>query len=649
VISHLAQEDSALSSNRHVFKDLFLLFLVLCTVFGWQNEASAGELQITWADNSENEDGFKIERKTGTAGTYAQIATVGANVTSYRNASLIDGTTYCYRIRAYNSAGSSPYSNEACGTVNEPFALTVAKTGTGSGTVTSAPAGIACGTDCSENYPSGTFVTLTAVPAAGSAFAGWSGDSDCSDGAVTMNGNKSCTATFQINAQTYTLSVKAIAMITSAGTGSGKVVSNPAGVDCGTTCSAYFTNGTAVTLTPLPATGSVFAGWSGDADCSDGSVTMNGNRSCTASFQIRTYVLTIGSTGTGAGKITSTPAGIDCGTTCSASFASGASVVLRATPDSGSSFDGWTGDPDCYDGSVTANGNKSCSAVFSQTVADSVGLFRAGTGEWFLRNNSNGWYGCTVDTCLGPFGEPGDIPIVGDWKGVGKTRIGVFNPPRKLWQLDVNGTGSSASCDSGNCLTLSFDAGSASEVTPVSGNWDGSGRDLVAVYEASSPRDNRKNKNRTYNGNTMSRWYLDFNGNGLWDGCHVDLCFGPFGIPGDLPVVGDWNGTGVAKIGVFDPVRGIWELDLNGNGKWDGCGVDMCLGPGLGPLSQEGHLPVVGDWNGSGTTKIGVFRPSTGEWQLDLNGNGKWDGCKVDKCISGFGQEGDLPVVGKWQ
>src|SRR5439155_65795 len=55
------------------------------------------------------------------------------------------------------------------------LALTVSKTGTGSGTVTSSPAGISCGTTCSASFTSGTMVTLTAAPAAGSTFTGWSG------------------------------------------------------------------------------------------------------------------------------------------------------------------------------------------------------------------------------------------------------------------------------------------------------------------------------------------------------------------------------------------------------------------------------------------------------------------------------------------
>ena len=75
-------------------------------------------------------------------------------------------------------------------------ALTVTKVGTGSGTVTSAPAGIYCGTDCSEIYGNGTVVILTAIAAPGSIFAGWSGDPGCAGSVLTMSDNRSCTATF---------------------------------------------------------------------------------------------------------------------------------------------------------------------------------------------------------------------------------------------------------------------------------------------------------------------------------------------------------------------------------------------------------------------------------------------------------------------
>ena len=77
------------------------------------------------------------------------------------------------------------------------FLLSVNITGTGSGTVTSSPAGISCGSDCSESYTSGTSVTLTASAASGSTFAGWSGAcSGTSTCTVSMSAARSVTANF---------------------------------------------------------------------------------------------------------------------------------------------------------------------------------------------------------------------------------------------------------------------------------------------------------------------------------------------------------------------------------------------------------------------------------------------------------------------
>ncbi len=78
------------------------------------------------------------------------------------------------------------------------YALTVAKSGTGSGSVTSSPAAIDCGPSCSASFADGTSVTLTASPASGSTFAGWSGDgcSGTSSCTVTMSQARSVTATF---------------------------------------------------------------------------------------------------------------------------------------------------------------------------------------------------------------------------------------------------------------------------------------------------------------------------------------------------------------------------------------------------------------------------------------------------------------------
>ena len=86
----------------------------------------SSQINLSWIDHATAETGFKIERKTGSGGTYAEIATVGANVTNYSDTGLNAGTTYFYRVRAYNSTSNSSYSNEASATTqsNPPGAPT---------------------------------------------------------------------------------------------------------------------------------------------------------------------------------------------------------------------------------------------------------------------------------------------------------------------------------------------------------------------------------------------------------------------------------------------------------------------------------------------------------------------------------------------
>jgi hypothetical protein len=80
---------------------------------------SSSKIHLTWTDNANSENGFRIERKTG-SGAFLEVATVGPNVTTFTNAGLQALTTYTFRVRAYNAAGTSAYTNQASATTLDP-------------------------------------------------------------------------------------------------------------------------------------------------------------------------------------------------------------------------------------------------------------------------------------------------------------------------------------------------------------------------------------------------------------------------------------------------------------------------------------------------------------------------------------------------
>ncbi|HEX2915268.1 MAG TPA: fibronectin type III domain-containing protein [Chloroflexia bacterium] len=91
---------------------------------------SSTEIKLNWSDNSDNEQSFRIERKTGTNGNWAEVGSTPANATSYADSKLQDNTTYFYRVRAYADNGTasySIYSNETSATtpLAAPANLTV--------------------------------------------------------------------------------------------------------------------------------------------------------------------------------------------------------------------------------------------------------------------------------------------------------------------------------------------------------------------------------------------------------------------------------------------------------------------------------------------------------------------------------------------
>ena len=248
------------------------------------------------------------------------------------------------------------------GTTPASYRLLVNKTGTGSGTVTSSPAGIDCGSTCSAAFSSGANVVLTATPASGSTFTGWGGDcSGTGNCSLSMNAAHVVMANFSITGTTYSLTVNA---------GSNGTISTPAGT---TTRNA----GEVVTITASPNSGYHFVNWTGSLSMlahttgASTTVAMYGNYTITANFAANTstsYTLTTRATSGGTVTVPSSSP---------ASFTSGTVASLTASPNSGYHFVNWTGlintvaNPKSASTTVVMNG----SYVIQANFAPDSGIF----------------------------------------------------------------------------------------------------------------------------------------------------------------------------------------------------------------------------------------------------------------------------------
>ncbi|MEW6001773.1 MAG: PKD domain-containing protein [Nitrospirota bacterium] len=186
--------------KKRIIRCLFFIVSIL-----YSSTLLADDVTLFWDPPTTNEDGtpltdlsgYKIYYGTG-SGNYSNVVNVG-NVTSYTVLNLTGGVTYYFAATAYNIYGNeSKYSNEVSKTARPT--LYVSKSGTGSGTVTSSPAGINCGSDCTESYNQGTAVTLSSMPYGDSTFMGWTNGACSGTGLciLTINANTTITAIFNI-------------------------------------------------------------------------------------------------------------------------------------------------------------------------------------------------------------------------------------------------------------------------------------------------------------------------------------------------------------------------------------------------------------------------------------------------------------------
>jgi subtilase family serine protease len=278
------------------------------------------------------------------SGTCSHAYNSGTNVTL--NASGASGWTFAGWSGACTGTGSCTVNMSGNEAVTANFTQSSATylfsvSTTGQGTVTSSDGYITCGTVCNQYYSSGTSVTLTATPATGWTFIGWSGACVNVSGActVTMNAAQKAVANFtQTGGGTYTLLVQI--------SGIGTVTSQDGKINCSSSqCSAVYSSGSKVTLSELPAAGYAFSAW-GEACTGQGACTftVTNNMIVTASFTSSSPGYTeLNTVVTGSGSISSTDGLVNCSSNCATSYPVGSSVILNAIPNPGNVFTGWTG------------------------------------------------------------------------------------------------------------------------------------------------------------------------------------------------------------------------------------------------------------------------------------------------------------------
>ncbi len=277
------------------------------------------------------------------------------------------------------------------------------------------------------------------------------------------------------------------------------------------------------------------------------------------------------------------------------------------------------------------------------------GAWRIDAARQFMQNASN---------VVFQWGEENWVPVAGDWSGDGISKVGAFNLITGYWLLDVN---NNLRLDAGDAV---FHWGNSTygTMTPLVGDWNGDGIDEVGVYLAGN-------------------WYLDLNGSRMLD-AGESFAWGP---ANGVPMVGDWNGDGTWKVGSYNPSNGVWILDTNGDRayqfpsdfvfQWGSAGFTPIVGDffGLGRqtvgayyqgrfwlesgdgfsnvadrtftlVSNSTGVPLVGDWNNTGTAKAGIVTGNS--FTLDYDGDGVLN-LAVDKQFT-FGNVGDTLVVGRW-
>jgi hypothetical protein len=236
---------------------------------------------------------------------------------------------------------------------------------------------------------------------------------------------------------------------------------------------------------------------------------------------------------------------------------------------------------------------KVLSGDFNGDGTDEIALFI--DGEWLIDTNGNGLWD-RGDLWL-RLGGKGDKPVVGDWDNDGKDDVGIFGPQ---WR--------------GDRRALAAEVGLPTHNNPI--------------------RSKPQNPPPDFNEATDGKRLMQRTANAVPRADAIDHVF-RFGYAPDVAVVGDWNGEGITKIGVYR--NGLWMLDVDGDGQFTKRDKSAEFG---GP----GENPFVGDFDGDGIDELAIQRGN--QLIVDSNHNGMIDAADMVFELDGADSVGAAVVIG---